>query len=594
MGHQSYVRPDTDDEVGQRPVRRKGSDQAAADERTPLAAPDRKKEQSVFWRQATRSGKLLLTLTGILACAVLLVMWWGSRLKSSSLQLELGHATRPPLPVDEATTTDNERRIHDTTNEPIDVPAPMAQASVDDPAAVAPLAVEPVVPTTANEPTTNEPTTREPTTTRPLTTSTTTTVAPPATTAVPTTTLPPPTTTTAPIPPVSTLASIPPRAGVDLTSALAYQTGLTLWLQADKGLEFTKPCPPESAHCTVREYDLDLLLDLILATRWKNSAAGDGMIAAFVPANPADPRDFPLYVPRVQNNRPILHLSCPLVATSSAASLVHDQTTLFFVVSPASLDDDDGHNTFFGHASAGQFRFHARHASFVGAAPFDEVRDVAASPTRGTHAAGAFSVLTYRLDKSVAIQVNGRGFEISPSNTIVQASEAAKAILGNAHADCDAHAFHGRMAELLVYDAVLADAAIEVVEGYLHRKWAIPRATAAAAATTPPPHEQQPPPADGRTTLKPDGLMQATDPPPTTPPPPPPPHMRGSQVFDPNDVFKWSPPADADAAQVAVWKKTVAEKIQQVERFQYGGAVLHDFINSLKDELNALRDNMFG
>ncbi|RHY14107.1 hypothetical protein DYB30_006557 [Aphanomyces astaci] len=146
----------------------------------------------------------------------------------------------------------------------------------------------------------------------------------------------------------------------------------------------------------------------------------------------------------------------------------------------------------------------------------------------------------------------------------------------------------GRMAEVLVFDNVLSDDAIDAVHLYLHQKWAIPKAKSSPqqSMSTPPslvvdsPHDKAPVeeklPTDEPTTAQPSDRS----------------HGRGP--YNRDDVFKWQPPPDADPAQVALWKEAVADKIRSVERFQFGGKILHEFIDTLKTELNTLRDTWFG
>ncbi|KAG9403737.1 hypothetical protein AC1031_005224 [Aphanomyces cochlioides] len=381
--------------------------------------------------------------------------------------------------------------------------------------------------------------------------------------------------------------AIPSQTAQQQLPTLEYQKGLQVWLQADNGVDFVAPCTAESAQCFVKQ--------------WKNSAGrGDG--GAFLPANLADPTTFPVWVRGVQNGQPIVKFTCPMIW--SHGTLLHDHMTLFFVLSPSRRLGDDEVEKFFGHAPYGQFRFRGGRAGYFGMDHVDAADVQGISP-------GAFSVLTYKLDNTVHVQVNGKqtgnsmalnvvigmGFGSETSvNSAVQFSTAETTVLGNVKAICDASTLQGRIAEVLVYDAVLPDAAIDVVQIYLRQKWSIPQGTehhslayAAAATTTARPVQATATYLRQTTTLQP---LEEEEPPslpltssasPATP--------RGP--YNPDDVFKWTPPGEVDPELVAKWKAVVSEKIRLVERFQYGGQVLHDYIDQLKDELNSLRDTLF-
>ncbi|ETV66287.1 hypothetical protein, variant [Aphanomyces astaci] len=304
------------------------------------------------------------------------------------------------------------------------------------------------------------PTTPIPTTTAPIPTATTTLPPTSSTTPPPTTTTTPPPTTTSP--PAVTLPLATSAAVHPPVPSLDYQKGLALWLQADKGVEFVGSCGPESSQCYVKQ--------------WKNSAAATSSSSSFYPANLANPTTFPVWLPGVRNGLPTLHMTCPMVYSNGV--LLRDGMTLFFVLSPAHLSDDPTDSKlqkFFGHAPYGQLRFQARKAGYGGTSA------VVAEDNHGI-GQGEFAVLTYRMDKQVSIQVNGMGFG-SESPIIVQSnngggiaiSATEATTLGNVKSFCDAHAFHGRMAEVLVFDNVLSDNAIDAVHLYLHQKWAIPK-----------------------------------------------------------------------------------------------------------------------
>ncbi|ETV91115.1 hypothetical protein H310_14211 [Aphanomyces invadans] len=457
------------------------------------------------------------------------------------------------------------------------------------PLAQTPMSAIPMTSTTAVPPTTTiatpQPTTSAPTTT--TSASITTTSATITTTSAPIATTPPATPTTsispatrAPITLPMAPSSEPAPTDAPPAAVLGYQKGLSLWLQADQGVEFAGPCPPDSSQCYVKQ--------------WKNSAGA----ASFYPANLANPTTFPVWLPRIRNGLPTLHLTCPMVYSNGV--LLRDGMTLFFVLSPAHLTDDPNDaklQKFFGHAPYGQLRFQARKAAYFGPSA------VVAEDNDGI-AQGEFAVVAYRLDKGVSIQVNGQGFRAeSPvqaggAKTGLPISATEATTLGNVKSLCDANAFHGRVAEVLVFDTVLPNDALEAVHSYLHQKWAIPRGVPRVA-----------PPDQGMHTMSDDPVspVSVDESHPDTPkeestpqdessslPPPARKSGGGRESFNRDDVFKWQPSSDADPAQVALWKEAVAEKIRSVERFQFGGKILHDFIDSLKTELNDLRDNMFG
>ncbi|KAF0771616.1 hypothetical protein AaE_002424 [Aphanomyces astaci] len=289
---------------------------------------------------------------------------------------------------------------------------------------------------------------------------------------------------------------------------------------------------------------------------------------------------FPVWLPGVRNGLPTLHMTCPMVYSNGV--LLRDGMTLFFVLSPAHLSDDPTDSKlqkFFGHAPYGQLRFQARKAGYG-----------------GTSAVVAEVGMGFGSESPIVVQSNNGG------GIAISATEATT--LGNVKSFCDAHAFHGRMAEVLVFDNVLSDDAIDAVHLYLHQKWAIPKgpclpkqqpasysisrakSSPQQSVSTPPslvvdsPHDKAPVeeklPTDEPTTAQPSGRS----------------HERGP--YNRDDVFKWQPPTDADPAQVALWKEAVADKIRSVERFQFGGKILHEFIDTLKTELNTLRDTWFG
>ncbi|RHY32399.1 hypothetical protein DYB32_002613 [Aphanomyces invadans] len=150
----------------------------------------------------------------------------------------------------------------------------------------------------------------------------------------------------------------------------------------------------------------------------------------------------------------------------------------------------------------------------------------------------------------------------------ISATEATT--LGNVKSLCDANAFHG-IARRHPSDVAPPD------QG-MHTMSDDPVSPVSVDESHPDTPKEESTPQDESSTL----------------PPPARKSGGGRESFNRDDVFKWQPSSDADPAQVALWKEAVAEKIRSVERFQFGGKILHDFIDSLKTELNDLRDNMFG
>ncbi|KDO16496.1 hypothetical protein SPRG_15608 [Saprolegnia parasitica CBS 223.65] len=62
--------------------------------------------------------------------------------------------------------------------------------------------------------------------------------------------------------------------------------------------------------------------------------------------------------------------------------------------------------------------------------------------------------------------------------------------------------------------------------------------------------------------------------------------------YNRDDVFVWVPPAE-DPRLAAEWRGIVAAKIKLVERFEFGGKILHEYIDELKEELHGVRSVMF-
>ncbi|CAK4674523.1 unnamed protein product [Aphanomyces euteiches] len=651
MGHKSYVSP-ADDDVSNSdvhgPVRRKGSDQVV-NERTPLTATDRKKDRPLPWMKQALVRRSAMVFGLAIVLVMIYINWRNAQGVEPPRSIEIDHvqqelieleAEGAPDPI--AGKSDDDKTLHELLerwNLPLDsvdtrthnewvvlynqihalaqvngeakeglydeahTPAALVEASGDsnpdklvdfqrilalirrklddmrstldesnDVLAEGTTGPPPVPQETAPP---SAPQETSPETTAPIPSISEKTEPP---SQHPAEVESAPSTAAPTMPPVTLMATetaaIPSQTAQQQLPTLEYQKGLQVWLQADSGVDFVAPCTAESAQCFVKQ--------------WKNSAGrGDG--GAFLPANLADPTTFPVWVRGVQNGHPIVKFTCPMIW--SHGTLLHDHMTLFFVLSPSRRLGNDEVEKFFGHAPYGQFRFRGGRAGYFGMDHVDAADVQGISP-------GAFSVLTYKLDKTVHVQVNGMGFGSETSvNSAVQFSTAETTVLGNVKAICDASTLQGRIAEVLVYDAVLPDAAIDVVQMYLRQKWSIPQGTehhnlayAAAATTTtarpvqatatslrqtttlPPVEEEEPP-----------SLPLTSSVSPATP--------RGP--YNPDDVFKWTPPGEVDPELVAKWKAVVSERIRLVERFQYGGQVLHDYIDQLKGELNSLRDTLF-
>lgn len=219
----------------------------------------------------------------------------------------------------------------------------------------------------------------------------------------------------------------------------------------------------------------------------------------------------------------------------------------------------------------------------------------------------------------------------------VRMSDNAALSLGNVKPLCDTNAFQGRIAEVMVYDTILTDERVGEVESYLENKWWDAPFEHAKATVSPPSQAdanrapgngdnadeavpadrvgdqveaiaQSPPDEvrpqtngnDDSDTVQDISTPQAAAPAEQEAMGPPTPAEPIS--FNPEDVFEWTPP-DAlltlkqakDAQELATqWQKRVHEQIEAIRNFQFGGDVLRAFIRNRKDELIALRQDLFG
>ncbi|GMF21360.1 unnamed protein product [Phytophthora fragariaefolia] len=259
---------------------------------------------------------------------------------------------------------------------------------------------------------------------------------------------------------------------------------------------------------------------------------------------------------------------------------------------------------------------------------------------------GQFSMITYRLNPGYAeIKLNGGawGGESPPDH---EAGERRLRItmndvvsLGNSKSACDTNAFQGRVAEVLIYDTVLDDAKVEAVERYIHDKWwgdkPFPETAPVVAATSAP--ESAPPELGDRTeepaTTAPDPVtiestedatastaapatteaeLEPASEEPSEPEQLQPVGADGTSAdtaaqeqtpldaapapkFDPLvNIFEWTAPGGSDAAKAEQWARSVRARVEAIRNFQLGGPVLRALIRQHKDELEALREQLFG
>ncbi|POM72076.1 Hypothetical protein PHPALM_11270, partial [Phytophthora palmivora] len=296
----------------------------------------------------------------------------------------------------------------------------------------------------------------------------------------------------------------------------------------------------------------------------------------------------------------------------------------------------------FGNSPYGQFALHGGIPSIFASKGLVEIPQVL--PT------GQFSLLIYRVHQGfVEIKANGypwggeKPMEDGTDDRRIRFTVNDVVSLGNSKGGCDTNAFQGRIAEILVYDGVLDDAKVKVMEKYLHDKWwgnkpfpesAPPSATvkdSEPASETPhwefadnpptlapvnsalelasdvpevkPEAQPQTPstvktlvgdteqvasslkPLTGKDTDDTPSLSPTAEKEDTTPAP----------KFNPRvNIFEWIPPSASDSAKAARWTSTVKEKVNYIRNFQLGGDVLRALIRQHKDELVALREELFG
>jgi hypothetical protein len=65
--------------------------------------------------------------------------------------------------------------------------------------------------------------------------------------------------------------------------------------------------------------------------------------------------------------------------------------------------------------------------------------------------------------------------------------------------------------------------------------------------------------------------------------------------FDPRvNIFEWTAPSGADPARAQQWTSAVKQKVDYIRNFQLGGDVLRALIREHRDDLVALREQLFG
>ncbi|KAG7383299.1 hypothetical protein PHYPSEUDO_003838 [Phytophthora pseudosyringae] len=443
----------------------------------------------------------------------------------------------------------------------------------------------------------------------------------------------------------STISTAAPHTGMENEPAAleskAFLENLSVWLTGDSGVEVEN-----LADCLSSSGE-DLAACGV--SSWINQIASSDLNAADSTAfRTASPQQKPVWIPIVpdtHNQLPTVYFSCPMVTN---ALRVHESMTLLFVLSPARIETGDSYpgQKFFGNSPYGQFALHGGKPSFF--ANNGLVESAQELP------AGQFSLVTYRLHQGyVEIKANGGpwgGEEPMEGDDErhIRVTVNDVVSLGNSKGACDTNAFQGRIAEVLVYDAVLNDARVEAVEKYLHDKWwgstAFPEApeTATTVAYSEPAEAEVPqeevihnsPTADSvdqttaSTSVAPENkpqvaevtqeasltenpLTEKTQQTSTAKKPLTDNGDNGfpqettaaaaaedatlAPRFDPRtNIFEWVPPSGADSARATRWTSTVKEKVDYIRNFQLGGDVLRALIRQHKDELVALRDELFG
>lgn len=172
---------------------------------------------------------------------------------------------------------------------------------------------------------------------------------------------------------------------------------------------------------------------------------------------------------------------------------------------------------------------------------------------------------------------------------LVRMSGNSAVSLGNVKGVCDTNAFVGDIAEILIYDRLLLDSQVDAVELYLRNKWLIPSPTTTVVDPTVVYDSEKL--MEDIPEISDEGLDVPTQ-------------NKQLRSFDPEGVFEWKPTQellqelvngdDSYSSQQQKWAKAVNEKVEAIRNFQFGGEVLRSFIRSHRDELIALREDLFG
>ncbi|ETI38069.1 hypothetical protein L917_15345 [Phytophthora nicotianae] len=400
---------------------------------------------------------------------------------------------------------------------------------------------------------------------------------------------------------------------------------MSLWLTSESGVEV------ENLAACLASSGEDITACGV--TRWTNQIVSTDPNAADSTAfRPVSQHQRPVWIPIVpdtNNQLPTVYFTCPMVTDTLR---VHELMTLLFVISPAHIETGDSsrRQKFFGNSPYGQFALRGGKPSFF--ANNGLVESAYELPT------GQFSLVTYRLNRGyVEIKVSGGAWggelPVEGDERHIRITVNDVVSLGNSKGVCDTNAFQGRIAEVLVYDAVLDNTKIEEVEKYLHEKWwghkpfptASPTATVAPTESVASEVVHSDNPVDEAVSVAPANYPQVTQQTSSTKKPlagdtqqasttteihPTDHDGNGTQQkipgteaedvslvpkFDPRvNIFEWTAPSDVDPAKAARWRSTVKEKVDYIRNFQLGGDVLRTLIRQHKDELVALRDELFG
>ncbi|KAJ0402704.1 hypothetical protein P43SY_007846 [Pythium insidiosum] len=315
---------------------------------------------------------------------------------------------------------------------------------------------------------------------------------------------------------------------------------------------------------------------------------------------PKAPTEGPKLPPAVTVPSPLSELS----RTQQTNDLVvKEHMTFFFVLAPSQVELGDTYRgqKFFGNVPYGQFLLHGGKPAFFSTTGLHELDSVLRNDE--------MSILVYRLHRQyIQMKLSGGSWApqastTGPDSPVIRISSNGALSLGNVRGGCDTNAFQGVIAEVLIYDAILPDQRVERIERHLHDKWIVGTHTPTPSDTSNIVANRD----DMRTTEAQSPTPQDTPSPSITSEPSAPPASLSvadlPRTFDPEGVFEWMP-SDAllaaigrnrdPAASLQKWKAAVREKIDAVRNFEFGGPVLLQFIHERRDELLALRMQLFG